>query len=100
LIALRPRTGRTHQLRAHLEAIGTPILGDGKYGGAEARIEGAPSTRLHLHARAIRLKLGKDVLQAAAMPPSGFMETLKFFGLEQEASADPFEPFQSAPELG
>ena len=33
LVALWPRTGRTHQLRAHMAALGTPILGDGKYGG-------------------------------------------------------------------
>src|SRR3546814_17722463 len=39
------------QLRAHMAAIGTPILGDGKYGGAEAFIAGLDlERRLHLHA--------------------------------------------------
>ena len=33
LMLLEPRTGRTHQLRAHTLNIGCPILGDGKYGG-------------------------------------------------------------------
>ena len=33
---MTPHTGKTHQLRVHLAAIGTPILGDGKYGGAGA----------------------------------------------------------------
>ena len=35
-----PETGRTHQLRVHCDVLGTPILGDGKYGGEEAFIDG------------------------------------------------------------
>src|ERR1700761_1747905 len=38
LLALWPRTGRTHQLRVHCAEIGCPILGDGKYGGEEASL--------------------------------------------------------------
>ncbi|MDP1838786.1 MAG: RluA family pseudouridine synthase, partial [Reyranella sp.] len=52
LLALWPRTGRTHQLRVHCAAIGCPILGDGKYGGEEALLSAvADARRLHLHAR-------------------------------------------------
>ncbi|MEM7499672.1 MAG: RluA family pseudouridine synthase [Pseudomonadota bacterium] len=56
---LRPVTGRTHQLRAHMAALGTPIAGDGKYGGRSQENEGdgwgaslgqAVSRKLHLHA--------------------------------------------------
>ena len=36
LVALQPRTGRTHQLRVHMAHEGHPIIGDGKYGGARA----------------------------------------------------------------
>ena len=32
-VELQPLTGRTHQLRVHMAAIGHPIVGDGKYGG-------------------------------------------------------------------
>ena len=44
---LVPRTGRSHQLRAHLAAIGLPIIGDPIY--AASRL-GSPLDRLHLHA--------------------------------------------------
>src|SRR5580704_12291750 len=55
-LALLPLTGRTHQLRAHCAAIGAPILGDGKYGGAAAHIPGgAAEHRLHLHARSLAI---------------------------------------------
>ncbi|MDZ7785674.1 MAG: RluA family pseudouridine synthase [Candidatus Saccharibacteria bacterium] len=50
LVELKPRTGRTHQLRVHLAYIGHPIVGDELYGGESAE-------RLMLHARALRLRL-------------------------------------------
>ena len=54
LVALYPETGRTHQLRVHCAELGTPILGDGKYGGPNSFIKDLSSARrLHLHARAI-----------------------------------------------
>ena len=49
-LALRPRTGRTHQLRVHCLAMGTPIIGDGKYGGEKARLAGV-APKLHLFCR-------------------------------------------------
>ncbi|HVJ03670.1 MAG TPA: RNA pseudouridine synthase, partial [Sphingomonas sp.] len=48
-------TGRTHQLRVHMVAIGHPIVGDGKYGGQEAFLTGGISRKMHLHARRIRI---------------------------------------------
>lgn len=51
-LALEPRTGRSHQLRVHLQALGHPILGDPLYGPLDAPL---PSTRLHLHAAGLSL---------------------------------------------
>ena len=50
-VELEPLTGRTHQLRVHMAAIGHPIVGDGKYGGQDAFLTGAVSRKMHLHAR-------------------------------------------------
>jgi 23S rRNA pseudouridine1911/1915/1917 synthase len=54
LVELLPRTGRTHQLRAHLTALGAPILGDSRYGGA-VRAGGISAPRCLLHAQALEL---------------------------------------------
>ena len=54
-VELQPLTGRTHQLRAHMAAIGHPIVGDAKYGGPEAFLTGGISRKLHLHARRLKI---------------------------------------------
>jgi Pseudouridylate synthases, 23S RNA-specific len=81
-LALEPLTGRTHQLRVHCAALGTPILGDGKYGGDAARIAGAElDGRLHLLARCIRFPhpRGGDVVVRAPLP--AFMDaTWRYLG--------------------
>ncbi|WP_339325386.1 RluA family pseudouridine synthase [Pararhodospirillum photometricum] len=68
---LRPRTGRTHQLRVHCLEMGIPILGDGKYGGQGAFLPELPvARRLHLHARALAIPHPKgNVLRVVAPPP-------------------------------
>jgi 23S rRNA pseudouridine955/2504/2580 synthase len=61
-VSLKPVTGRQHQLRAHMALLGTPILGDQKYGGgAEMPVDGI-EPKLHLHATRLvfdDLKLGQ-----------------------------------------
>jgi len=49
LVEARPRTGRTHQIRVHLAAIGHPVLGDRAYGGAGQDASGLGLTRPFLH---------------------------------------------------
>ncbi|BFD47243.1 MAG: RluA family pseudouridine synthase [Wolbachia endosymbiont of Sergentomyia squamirostris] len=55
-LKLQPITGRTHQLRAHLAHINCPILGDGKYCGKKAFIDGI-ANKIHLHSHSLSLKL-------------------------------------------
>jgi 23S rRNA pseudouridine955/2504/2580 synthase len=90
LLALWPRTGRTHQLRVHCAAIGCPILGDRKYGGEEALLSAvADARRLHLHARRIALPhpSGKGELVLEAEPPPHFRRTVEAFGFSTGPSA-------------
>lgn len=55
-LAMWPETGRTHQLRVHCSSLGTPILGDGKYGGRKAFMQILTDTHfLHLHARSLEI---------------------------------------------
>jgi 23S rRNA pseudouridine955/2504/2580 synthase len=91
-LALEPVTGRTHQLRAHCAALGTPILGDGKYAGPGSHVAGVPGTRrLHLHARALAIPhpQGGTLIVMAPLPPH-MRETWDFFGFEESQERDPF----------
>ncbi|MBT5646875.1 MAG: RluA family pseudouridine synthase [Rhodospirillaceae bacterium] len=83
-LALHPHTGRTHQLRVHCAAIGTPILGDGKYGGSESRLDGVPgSDKLHLHARAITFpQPSGGELTITAPLPKEMRKTWEFLGFD------------------
>lgn len=82
LVALQPETGRMHQLRAHLAAIGRPIAGDGKYGGL-FRIGVVDTPSLLLHAAALALPHPNGgVLALDAPPPSAFVDAARSLGLE------------------
>ncbi|MGK6356158.1 RluA family pseudouridine synthase [Sphingomonas sp. DT-207] len=82
-VELQPFTGRTHQLRVHMAAIGHPIVGDGKYGGPEAFLPGSISRKMHLHARRIRIDHpdgGKIDVQAEL--PRHFAESMHTMGFD------------------
>ena len=90
-LELRPWTGRTHQLRAHCVELGTPILGDGKYGGAIALAqEQGEARRLHLHARTVRFpNPSGGETQVTAPLPAHLRDTFRFFGFSEKlAGAD------------
>ena len=91
-LALEPKTGRTHQLRAHLASIGTPIHGDGKYGGRAAFLKGeALAPKLHLHAREIRfIGANGGVVRSAAPLPPHMSETWALLGFDPDLATNPF----------
>ena len=94
-LAMWPLTGRTHQLRVHAAEMGTPILGDRKYGGeaAEPPIDGV-ADRLHLHARRIVLPLPAGrVLDVIAPLPPHMAATWDYIGFSVATpDADASEP--------
>ncbi|GIX10299.1 RluA family pseudouridine synthase [Elioraea sp.] len=88
-LELSPLTGRTHQLRVHCVGLGCTILGDAKYGGAAAMLEGFPD-RLHLHARGIAIPHPEGgVLRAEAPLPAHMRATFAALGF---AAPRPIKP--------
>lgn len=88
LLRLRPETGRMHQLRAHLAAIGRPIAGDGKYGGLFS-LAGVAIPRLMLHAAALEIPHpGGGRRRFSAPLPIDFVEALKNLGLGEALGAE------------
>ena len=94
-LELEPRTGRTHQLRAHCALLGTPIQGDGKYGGQDAYLTGqGVSSKLHLHARAIEVPHPrKGTICVIAPPPDHMLASFAFFGFAMADAGEPFAAF-------
>jgi 23S rRNA pseudouridine955/2504/2580 synthase len=90
-IAARPVTGRTHQIRVHLASLGTPIVGDFKYGGVEARGKGAIADKLHLHARSLDIaRPDGGRLQVTAPLPPHMIKSWELLGFDPEDKRDPF----------
>jgi 23S rRNA pseudouridine955/2504/2580 synthase len=84
-VAARPVTGRTHQIRVHLASLGTPIVGDFKYGGTDAKGKGAIADKLHLHARS-----NGGRLQVTAPLPPHMLKSWTLLGFDADDRRDPF----------
>jgi hypothetical protein len=66
LLAVTPLSGRTHQIRRHLEGIGHPVLGDKRYGGGE--LSGLSGFALHSFRTAIVRPDGGPLTVCAPLP--------------------------------
>jgi 23S rRNA pseudouridine955/2504/2580 synthase len=90
LMALRPLTGRTHQLRVHMAHIGYPICGDRKYSGDDAHPGGLIARRLHLHAWQLKLTDGRVI----TAPPSLHLKaSLADLGMDLPAAGWRFQDY-------
>lgn len=98
-VAMWPQTGRTHQLRVHMAHLGWPILGDGKYAGQEAFLEGAELPRqLHLHARRLIIPhpKGRGKIDVTAPLSPHMKKTWDYFGFDRNDDGNPFDVIEEA----
>lgn len=104
-LSMKPVTGRTHQLRAHAEAIGHPIIGDPKYGWLAENdprrtdpLRAVPEgvePKLHLLARRLILPHPKGgVLDVSAPLPEHMQRSFDLFGFD----AKQYDPIEAAPD--
>jgi 23S rRNA pseudouridine955/2504/2580 synthase len=95
-VSLKPVTGRTHQLRAHMAHIDHAIVGDPKYFNKENwQLPGGIQKKLHLLARRIVVPHPRGgFIDATAPLPQHMLQSWNLLGLE----ADRFDPIENAPE--
>ncbi len=96
-VALRPVTGRTHQLRFHMAELGYAIAGDPKYKCERPTPNGLEQSLL-LHARALRLPHPSGgELKIIAPMPEHMKRAFDLLGFEEREARDPFAPFGGGP---
>lgn len=90
-VALKPETGRTHQLRFHMAEIGTAILGDNKY-TCDREVPAGLASGLHLHARALRLpNKGGPPIEIVADIPAHMKQTFDVLGFDEDSAENFFD---------
>jgi len=81
-VVMQPMTGRTHQLRLHMQLLGAPLVGDPKY-LTDRPAPGGLENKLHLHARSLRLsREGKSDLEITAEMPNHINQAIDVLGFE------------------
>lgn len=95
-LSLKPVTGRTHQLRAHMAHIGHPIVGDPKYFNKENwQMPGGLQEKLHLLARRIAVPHPRGgVIDVSAPLPAHMQQSWNLLGFD----AKRYDPIEDAPE--
>jgi 23S rRNA pseudouridine955/2504/2580 synthase len=95
-VSLKPVTGRTHQLRAHMAHVEHPIIGDPKYFKIENwELPGGIQNKLHLLARRIVIPHPRGgAIDATAPLPPHMQQSWNLLGLE----TSPYDPIEEAPE--
>jgi 23S rRNA pseudouridine955/2504/2580 synthase len=95
-VSLKPVTGRTHQLRAHMAHIEHPIVGDPKYFNKENwQVPGGLQNRLHLLARRIVIPHPRGgVIDVSAPLPPHMTQSWNLLGFD----TDRYDPIEQAPE--
>ena len=90
-VVLMPVTGRMHQLRRHMALLGTPILGDRKYGDATLQLSPTLAThKLHLHARRLNFSHPRNDRIDVVAPLSRHMaDTWEWCGFDTQATDSP-----------
>ena len=87
-VVMQPLTGRTHQLRLHMQLLGAPIAGDPKY-MTDRPLPGGLENKLHLHARRLTLpREGQEALVFEARLPGHMERAFEMMGFEGDGAVD------------